>query len=357
MTDVRGSPDPAPGPDAPDGAPAATDGDNSNNNDGSGASMGTSNGSSVPATGGTGASYPGMPMHMYGFPPPMVSTQPLRSKRRQVKNACTNCQKACKKCDDARPCLRCVKYGISDDCVDSQRKERRKGLKRGPYKKRDGKGASAVEQPEAALAQMIPAPIPLPAPTGSPHHPHHPQPAPLSYMTPVGYPPAMFPPMAQMSPPPLLPPPGSSPKPNGGGSPEHQSSPGHHQHGQHPHHQPPPAAAYYPQFYIAPLPAHPPPDGTDQGQAPHPGYPQQFFPTFLAAPYGHPYPYMMPQARPGEGPLPLHAMPAPMGGAYPPQPPPPPVYATKPSPPGPTDNSSGSVSPDRRDQVNGTRSA
>lgn len=74
------------------------------------------------------------------FPP----QQPLRSKRRQVKNACTHCQKACKKCDDARPCLRCVKYGISEECVDSQRKERSKGLKRGPYKKRVRKGVFPV---------------------------------------------------------------------------------------------------------------------------------------------------------------------------------------------------------------------
>lgn len=86
--------------------------------------------------------YSGMPMHMYPFPPGLVPTQPLRSKRRQVKNACTNCQKACKKCDDARPCLRCVKYGIAEECIDSQRKERKKGIKRGPYKKRDGKGES-----------------------------------------------------------------------------------------------------------------------------------------------------------------------------------------------------------------------
>jgi len=81
----------------------------------------------------------GMPMHIYPYPPALLPTQqPIKSKRRQVKNACTNCQKACKKCDDARPCLRCVKYGISEECVDSQRKERQKGIKRGPYKKRDG---------------------------------------------------------------------------------------------------------------------------------------------------------------------------------------------------------------------------
>src|SRR5438445_13008490 len=75
------------------------------------------------------------PMTMHVYPP----TQPLiQLKRHQVKNACTNCKKACKKCDDARPCLRCVKYGTFDSCVDSQRK-RRRGIKRGPYK-RDGKG-------------------------------------------------------------------------------------------------------------------------------------------------------------------------------------------------------------------------
>ncbi|KAG6850481.1 hypothetical protein H0H93_012902 [Arthromyces matolae] len=85
----------------------------------------------------------GYAMHMYPFPSHVLPQhQPPRSKRRQVKNACTNCQKACKKCDDARPCLRCVKYGVSEECIDSQRKERKKGIKRGPYKKRDGKGST-----------------------------------------------------------------------------------------------------------------------------------------------------------------------------------------------------------------------
>lgn len=32
-----------------------------------------------------------------------------RPKRVQVKNACTNCQKACKKCSDQRSCERCIK--------------------------------------------------------------------------------------------------------------------------------------------------------------------------------------------------------------------------------------------------------
>ncbi|KAI9241009.1 MAG: hypothetical protein BYD32DRAFT_105534 [Podila humilis] len=47
-----------------------------------------------------------------------------------------NCQKACKKCDEGRPCTRCVKYGLTDTCVDSTRKVRKKGVKRGPYKRR-----------------------------------------------------------------------------------------------------------------------------------------------------------------------------------------------------------------------------
>ncbi|TFK72602.1 hypothetical protein BDN72DRAFT_815960 [Pluteus cervinus] len=113
--------------------------------------------------------YPGVPVHMYPFPPGLLPTQPLRSKRRQVKNACTNCQKACKKCDDARPCLRCVKYGIGEECIDSQRKERKKGIKRGPYKKRDGKGVSrsSVEQSDASPQPGLPVSHDAPSSGGS----------------------------------------------------------------------------------------------------------------------------------------------------------------------------------------------
>lgn len=72
-------------------------------------------------------------------------------KRKQVKNACTNCQKACKKCDDARPCPRCIKYGIADTCVNSVRKERKKGIKRGPYKRRQKTGE---EKPRKNAAEL-----------------------------------------------------------------------------------------------------------------------------------------------------------------------------------------------------------
>ncbi|KIK68619.1 hypothetical protein GYMLUDRAFT_727679 [Collybiopsis luxurians FD-317 M1] len=60
--------------------------------------------------------------------------------------ACTNCAAACKRCDEARPCERCKKYGVADTCVDGQRKERKKGIKRGPYKRKTK--PSAEDKPE-----------------------------------------------------------------------------------------------------------------------------------------------------------------------------------------------------------------
>lgn len=65
-----------------------------------------------------------------------ASTGGPKPKRAQVKNACVNCQKACKKCDDARPCQRCVHYHLEETCQNSTRRERKRGLRRGPYKRR-----------------------------------------------------------------------------------------------------------------------------------------------------------------------------------------------------------------------------
>ncbi|KAF9995519.1 hypothetical protein BGZ80_004466 [Entomortierella chlamydospora] len=80
------------------------------------------------------SSMPGSPTREYQQLNEKQSAQ--KPKRRQVKNACVNCQKACKKCDEGRPCARCIKYGLTDTCVDSTRKVRKKGIKRGPYKRR-----------------------------------------------------------------------------------------------------------------------------------------------------------------------------------------------------------------------------
>ncbi|KAI7886312.1 hypothetical protein K492DRAFT_190278 [Lichtheimia hyalospora FSU 10163] len=81
-----------------------------------------------------------------------------RPKRKQVKNACVNCQKACKKCDDGRPCQRCIKLGLTATCTNSPRKERKKGVKRGPYKKRQQQqqqrsSATAVANKKAVAEQ------------------------------------------------------------------------------------------------------------------------------------------------------------------------------------------------------------
>lgn len=65
-----------------------------------------------------------------------------QSKRKQVKMACTNCAAACKRCDEARPCERCIKYGLVDQCQDGVRKERKKGIKRGPYKRKNKSSGS-----------------------------------------------------------------------------------------------------------------------------------------------------------------------------------------------------------------------
>lgn len=127
---------------------------------------------------------PGM---VYAFPPPppgqgafvpsalpspptggsSPSAAQMRMKRKQVKNACTNCATACKRCDEARPCERCVKYGLIESCVDGQRKERKKGIKRGPYKRRnkDQEQQQFTEYtPEAGDWQTQPPPANAQAP-------------------------------------------------------------------------------------------------------------------------------------------------------------------------------------------------
>ncbi|CAO3639304.1 unnamed protein product [Cunninghamella blakesleeana] len=99
--------------------------------------------------------HPGIPTYSMTLPnhqphPSTLMGQPAnefnmltKPKRKQVKNACVNCQKACKKCDDGRPCQRCIKYGLTETCRDSVRKERKKGVKRGPYKRRNQANADS----------------------------------------------------------------------------------------------------------------------------------------------------------------------------------------------------------------------
>ncbi|KAJ2002072.1 hypothetical protein GGI04_003492 [Coemansia thaxteri] len=78
------------------------------------------------------------------------------AKRAQVKNACVHCQRACKKCDSGRPCQRCVRYNLADTCVDSKRKPRMRGIKRGPYKKR--KKDTTTDSGSGSTTTTVPAP-------------------------------------------------------------------------------------------------------------------------------------------------------------------------------------------------------
>ncbi|KAJ7074379.1 hypothetical protein C8F01DRAFT_21513 [Mycena amicta] len=109
------------------------------------------------------------------------TAQKTGQKRRQVKNACTKCQKSSKGCDSGRPCRRCVRYGFGvEECVDSPRKERQKGAKRGPYKKRNaiaiplpaGVDQSAgVEPMSYAYSTFYAGPGPGPVPQGEACYP------------------------------------------------------------------------------------------------------------------------------------------------------------------------------------------
>jgi hypothetical protein len=82
--------------------------------------------------------HPMLDMHMYSDATieDTHAVPTVRLKRPQVKNACTNCQKSRKNCDDARPCSRCVKNKCASQCVSSPRKSRRKGTKQTPHMKR-----------------------------------------------------------------------------------------------------------------------------------------------------------------------------------------------------------------------------
>ncbi|KAF8325679.1 hypothetical protein F5887DRAFT_247418 [Amanita rubescens] len=127
---------------------------------------------------------PGM---VYAFPPPQGQVPPgmstptppalTKPKRKQVKMACTNCAAACKRCDDDRPCGRCQKYGITESCRDGERKQRKKGIKRGSYKRRNKNepeympvAQPAVTQfasPEGYYGIYVPLPAEVPPQDGS----------------------------------------------------------------------------------------------------------------------------------------------------------------------------------------------
>ncbi|KIJ62194.1 hypothetical protein HYDPIDRAFT_115073 [Hydnomerulius pinastri MD-312] len=205
--------------------------------------------------------FPAAPGMMYPYPPPPpgqgfpqypqpspTAANGQRAKRKQVKMACTNCANACKRCDETRPCERCIKYGIQESCVDGVRKERQKGIKRGPYKRKNKNGSGEASfngfsttngdsdwQPNAAPPSSTATQAPPPPIHAVPH-----------YAAPDGYYPYFYPP-----------PPGFIP-PGHEGQPAPDGPPG----GGNP---PPPIVPYYhmpPPGYFSHYPppgAYPPP--------------------------------------------------------------------------------------------------
>jgi hypothetical protein len=116
--------------------------------------------------------------------------------------ACTNCANACKRCDEARPCERCIKYGVHETCVDGTRKERQKGIKRGPYK-RKGKTANSNRESSFVAANDESE---WPATDGTPQNTDGGQPPPPIQAMPHYPPPEGFYPYFYPPPPGFIPP-------------------------------------------------------------------------------------------------------------------------------------------------------
>ncbi|TFY82446.1 hypothetical protein EWM64_g1565 [Hericium alpestre] len=196
----------------------------------------------------------------YAFPPPTAPAATAKPKRKQVKMACTNCAAACKRCDEARPCERCQKYGIAESCVDGVRKERKKGIKRGPYKRKN-KSASTENAPYSGYSPSGEGQWPPPGEQANGGVPNgHPTMPPQFIPAPEGYYPYYYPP-----PPGYAPPPPHDAHANGSGSPNGQPPPPHHPY--YPLHPAYPPIPMYPPGSYVPMPGQAPPGQTQSGES------------------------------------------------------------------------------------------
>ncbi|KAH6918101.1 hypothetical protein BKA70DRAFT_1416118 [Coprinopsis sp. MPI-PUGE-AT-0042] len=198
-----------------------------------------------------GVVYYPQPPQGQGFSVPVSSSASSGSKpkRKQVKMACTNCAAACKRCDEARPCERCQKYGIADSCIDGQRKERKKGIKRGPYKRKNK--SSSEGSPTFSGAQPATPVTTTSAPPPPPQAAVHPVPQFAS--APEGYYPIMYPPYM--------------PHPDGQPGAEGAPPPPNGQHPMMPYYIHPGVGGYPPYPYPF-YPMMPPPGSAPPGSAP-----------------------------------------------------------------------------------------
>ncbi|EAU91042.1 transcription factor [Coprinopsis cinerea okayama7 len=90
-------------------------------------------------------------------------------KKKKANRACFHCQKAHLTCDDSRPCQRCIKRGIANNCREGHRKKAKylldddelEALKRS---KEGAKGKAPEPQPQPQLHQPVVATMPISEP-------------------------------------------------------------------------------------------------------------------------------------------------------------------------------------------------
>lgn len=72
-------------------------------------------------------------------------------KRSKVRNACVGCKKVKTACDEERPCRRCIRLGIEDQCIDAV-------ARRKPSSEDEAPGAATYEPfawtPDASLLDL-----------------------------------------------------------------------------------------------------------------------------------------------------------------------------------------------------------
>ncbi|KAK0569179.1 Transcriptional regulator of nonfermentable carbon utilization [Tilletia horrida] len=92
-----------------------------------------------------------------------ASSQVNKPKRKKASRACSHCQKAHLTCDDARPCARCVKKGLSATCTDGQRKKAKYLLEEDELEER-----RRASEERAHAAASVPPPATATAPSSAP---------------------------------------------------------------------------------------------------------------------------------------------------------------------------------------------
>ncbi|KIP04199.1 hypothetical protein PHLGIDRAFT_76307 [Phlebiopsis gigantea 11061_1 CR5-6] len=90
------------------------------------------------------------------------SHQPARTrdgpKKKKANRACFHCQKAHLTCDDSRPCQRCVKRGMADNCTEGHRKKAKYLLDEEELASSQSESASFVQSEPMFTTYEVPAP-------------------------------------------------------------------------------------------------------------------------------------------------------------------------------------------------------